>query len=88
MYVVLAFGLKVLGQILGRVLKPVIAHFRLNGIPVVLYVDDGRVVGRSKAEVIRRFKFVLDTLDRAGWIISAEKCTKPVHYFLRAWCLA
>jgi hypothetical protein len=65
-YVVLVFGFKVAAQVLGRVLKPVISFLIQNGIPVTLYIDDGLLVGPSKARVVRRYKFTLDVFDKAG----------------------
>jgi hypothetical protein len=41
-FVVLVFGLNIAAQVLGRVLKPVICFLIQNGIPIVLYIDDGR----------------------------------------------
>jgi hypothetical protein len=76
-YVVLVFGFKVAAQVLGRVLKPVISFLIQNGIPVVLYIDDGLLVGPSKARVIRRYKFALDVFDKAGWLISFKKSSIP-----------
>jgi hypothetical protein len=65
-YVVLVFGFKVAAQVLGRVLKPVISVLIQNGIPVTLYIDDGLLVGPSKARLVRRYKFALDVFDKAG----------------------
>jgi hypothetical protein len=76
-YVVLVFGLKVAAQVLGRVLKPVISFLIQNGIPVTLYIDDGLLVGPSKARVVRRYKFALDIFDKAGILISFEKSPSP-----------
>jgi hypothetical protein len=76
-YVVLVFGFKVAAQVLGRVLKPVISFLIQNRIPVTLYIDDGLLVGPSKARVIRRYKFALDVFDKAGLLISFEKSSLP-----------
>jgi hypothetical protein len=76
-YVVLVFGFKVAPQVLGRVLKPVISFLIQNRIPVVWYLDNGLLVGPSKARVIRRYKFALDVFDKAGLLISFEKSSIP-----------
>jgi hypothetical protein len=76
-YIVLVFGLKVAAQVLGRVLKRVISFLIQNGIPVVLYIDDGLLVGPTKARVIRRYKFALNVFDKAGLLISIEKSSVP-----------
>jgi hypothetical protein len=44
---------------------------------VVLYIDDGLLVGPSKARVIRRYKFALDVFDKAGLLISFQKGSTP-----------
>jgi hypothetical protein len=76
-FVVLVFGLKVAAQILGWVLKPVIIFLLQNGIPIVVYIDDGRLRGPTKERTIQWYKFVLDVLDKAGLTISMEKSSKP-----------
>jgi hypothetical protein len=55
----------------------VISFLIQNGIPVTLYIDDGLLVGPSKARVIRRYKFALDVFDKAGLLISFEKSSLP-----------
>jgi hypothetical protein len=72
-FIVLVFGMKVASQALARMLKPVCTFLTQNGVPIVLYVDDGRITGPTKAEAGRRFQFALDTLEKAGWQISIEK---------------
>jgi hypothetical protein len=76
-YVVLVFGLKVAAQVLGRLLKPVMSYLRQNGVPVDLYIDDGRTTSPSKKEAVCRFLFALDVQEKAGWIVSVDKCTRP-----------
>jgi hypothetical protein len=55
----------------------VISFLIQNRIPVTLYIDDGLLVGPSKARVIRRYKFALDVFDKAGLLISFEKSSLP-----------
>jgi hypothetical protein len=47
-----------------------------NGIPVTLYIDDGLLVGPSKDNVIRRYRFALDFFNKA-MLISFEKSSVP-----------
>jgi hypothetical protein len=51
---------------------------------VTLYIDDGLLVGPSKARVIRRYKFALDVFDKAGLLISFEKSSLPEDASTRA----
>jgi hypothetical protein len=55
----------------------VISFLIQNGIPVVLYSDNGLLVGPTKARVIRRYKFALDVFDKAVLLISIEKSSVP-----------
>jgi hypothetical protein len=55
----------------------VISFLIQNGIPVVLNIDNGLLVGLSKARIIRRYKFALDVFDMAGLLISIEKLSLP-----------
>jgi hypothetical protein len=55
----------------------VISFLIQNGIPVTLYIDDGLLVGPSKARVVGRYKFALDIFDKAGILISFEKSPSP-----------
>jgi hypothetical protein len=55
----------------------VISFLIQNGIPVTLCIDDGLLVGPSKARVIRRYKFALDVFNKAGLLISFEKSSLP-----------
>jgi hypothetical protein len=76
-YVILVFGFKVAAQILGRVLKAVMSFLIQNRILVTLYIDDGLLLGPSKARVMRRYKFAFDVFDKAGLLISFEKSSLP-----------
>jgi hypothetical protein len=76
-FVVLVFGLKVAAQVLGRVMKPVCTFLLQNENLMVLYIDDGWIVGPSKERTIARYKFALDTLKKAGLTVSIEKSCAP-----------
>jgi hypothetical protein len=56
-FVVLVFGLGPSGQVLGRVMRPILIFLSLKGIRNIMYVDDGRTAAASKA----------------GFIVAAEK---------------
>jgi hypothetical protein len=76
-FIVLVFGLKVASQVLGRVLKPLCIFLIQNGVPVIVYIDDGLVVAPSKEKAERRFRFALEVLEKAGFLVSLEKSSKP-----------
>jgi hypothetical protein len=76
-FVVLVFGLKIAAQVLGRVMKPVCTFLIQNGIPVGLYIDDGRSTGPTKERRNLRYKFALDVIEKAGLLISPEKSSNP-----------
>ena len=45
-YVVLPFGLASAALVLFRMTKPIVQFLRLQGVRILLYVDDGRVIHR------------------------------------------
>jgi hypothetical protein len=48
-----------------------------NGILIVLYINNGWIVGPLKERTIARYKFALDTLKKAGLTVSVEKSCTP-----------
>jgi hypothetical protein len=76
-FVVLVFGLKIAAQVLGRVMKLVCTFLIQNGIPVGLYIDDGRITGPTIERTILRYKFALDVIEKAGLLITPEKSSNP-----------
>ena len=57
-----------------KVSKSVVAVLRLNGVIVIIYIDDILVLGISFDECAKSVKMVLDLLNHLGFIIRPEKC--------------
>jgi hypothetical protein len=52
-YVVLVFGLAPAGQVLGRVMRPLLRFLTEQGVRSMVYVDDGREAASTKAKANR-----------------------------------
>jgi hypothetical protein len=76
-YVVLVFGLKTAGQILGRVLKPVLIFLSEGGVRLLVYIDDGRGSAASKNLADEHYALVLCVLASSGFTVLLEKSDGP-----------
>ena len=59
------------------ILRPVKQHISSLGIPSILYLDDLLYGGATEKESIENRKLVIETLGKAGFIVSTSKSTKP-----------
>jgi hypothetical protein len=76
-YLVLVFGLKTAGQLLGRVLKPVLTFLAEGGVCLLVYIDDGRGSASSKDLADKPYALVRCGLASAGFTILLEKSEGP-----------
>jgi hypothetical protein len=76
-FVILVFGLKTAGQVLGRLLKPLISFLGLSGVRLLVYIDDGRGTARSKEKADDDYTLTLCVLASAGLSVSAERSDAP-----------
>ena len=76
-YTVLPFGLTTAAQVLARMTKPVCVYLASKGIKFPLYIDDGNVFAASRFLCEQHLRFVLDTFEKAGYVISSAKTDKP-----------
>ena len=95
---VLIYGLKSAVHAVTRLTRPLVKKANLMGIRMSIYIDDGKILGRSKKECEFNLKKVLNIAEAAGWKINREKtiytasqaiyylgmvtCTKPLLYYL------
>ena len=70
---VLAFGLTSAPYIFTKCLRPLVKHWRSNGIDIVLYLDDGFGFGRDSDQCLTASRFVHKSLTQAGLLINQEK---------------
>lgn len=79
-FTVLPFGLSSACYIFTKLLRPIIRHWRSQGIKAVIYLDDGiaSVPELSMAEKISNI--LKSTLCQAGFVVHPTKCNwKPSH---------
>jgi hypothetical protein len=76
-YIVLVFGLKTAGQLLGRVLKPVLIFLAEGVVRLLVYIDDGRGSAASKDLADEHYALVLCILASAGFTVSFERSEGP-----------
>ena len=56
-------------------------YWRLKGLLIILYIDDGICIFLGLNRATRNAKFVRDSLKQAGLVTNAEKCSwDPTHY--------
>jgi hypothetical protein len=72
-YTTCPFGLASAGLIFSKILRELIKRWRTLGIAVVMYLDDGIIVGKTRQEAIRATQIIKQDLQDAGFIINEEK---------------
>ena len=71
----LPFGLSSAPRGFTKMLKPVAALLRSQGVRVVFYLDDILLLHQSKDEQWKLFHQVLDLLQSLGFTVKREKCS-------------
>jgi hypothetical protein len=77
MFVVLVFGLRTDGQVLGRLLKPVIMAAWASGARLLIYIDDGHGLAKTAEQAEADYALVLCLLVSAGFFILLAKSDGP-----------
>ncbi|KAK6186681.1 hypothetical protein SNE40_005966 [Patella caerulea] len=72
-YTCLPFGLTSAPRIFTKVLKPVVAYFRENGILCVAYIDDIYVQAETLCDLEYALSKIIVTLQNLGFTINWEK---------------
>ena len=75
----LPFGLSTSPYVFTKLLRPVVAHWRSQGIRISVYLDDGIGADSSKDSCSQDAQLVRADLDRLGLLVNEEKSN-----FLRA----
>jgi hypothetical protein len=70
---VVVFGLGPAGQLLGRVMKPILTYLALIGIRNMMYVDDGRVNAATEDRADRDYATTIEVFSKAGFTVAMEK---------------
>ena len=80
-FTVVPFGLTSSPFIFTKLLRPLVKYWRLKGLLVVIYIDDGICISIGPNRTTRNAKFVRDALKRARLVANAEKCSwDPTHF--------
>ena len=73
-YLGLPMGLTCSPRIFTRVSKAVVDVLRIEGVIIIIFIDDILVLGRTYEECARNVEKVLDLLTYLGFIIHPDKC--------------
>ena len=74
------FGLNTAPRIFTRLLKPVAAFLRKQGVRVILYLDDFLILGSTYQEVQSHTAMAVFLLEREGFTVNLEKsCLIPTQ---------
>ena len=72
-YTVLVFGLSPASYVFTKVMRPLVTHWRLKGIRVIFYLDDGFDNASSHQACKRNTAVIIECLESAGFLINYEK---------------
>ena len=71
---VLPFGLATACYLFTKLLRPLVRHWRAQGLRAVVYLDDGIVAVSGKKEAQIASVLVQEDLSRAGFVTNHTKC--------------
>lgn len=79
-FVVLPFGLSTAPWLFTKLFRPLVTHWRTQGIPITLYLDDGLIYAENSNLSQEFTQVVTQDLARAGVQIAVEKSVlEPVQ---------
>ena len=70
---VLPFGLATACYVFTKVLRPLVSRWRSKGVKMVLYIDDGICVAKSRELALKHTLLIEDDLSRAGFVLNKKK---------------
>lgn len=77
----LPFGLSIAPYIFTKIMKPIIAHLRKQGISCVIYLDDLLLLGKSREECQLAVTISTSLLSSLGFTVNLEKSSlNPSHF--------
>jgi len=71
----LPFGLSLAPRVFTRILCPIVAKLRSEGIRTVIYLDDLLLIHHQKDTLSEIFLYVRRLLSSLGFIVKLEKCS-------------
>lgn len=70
---VLPFGLRSAPRVFTKLLKPVVALLRSQGMRVVIFLDDLLLLDQLESRLVRQVQFTVTLLQRLGFVVNFEK---------------
>ena len=59
------------------ILKPIRVFLANQGVPILIYLDDAIVSGHNFQQAAKNREILLDTLAKAGFVVSFDKTKGP-----------
>lgn len=79
----LPFGYSLSPRVFTKIFKPIIAHLRLNGLRIVIFLDDILLAASSVPECKKQLAMLRKLIEDLGFIINEDKSQlKPVTRIL------
>ena len=75
MFTVLPFGLTSAPYIFTKLLRPIVKHWRSQGISIVVYLDDGFDIEKNLETCTTNSGIIRSDLLKTGFIANDDKCT-------------
>ena len=72
-FLVMPFGLASAVKCITRITRPLCCYLADKGIRHSIYIDDGNALARTLALLLKHLEIILETLDKAGFVIAREK---------------
>ena len=66
-------GISSAPRVFTKILKPIFAHLREQGISIVCYIDDSLIISDSREDCELAVNFVVQVLDSLGFKINSTK---------------
>ena len=73
-FTVLPFGLNSASYIFTKLTRPLVYHWRSQGILSFIYIDDGLIISPTLSTANLNVTIVRDTIVRSGFVFSEKKC--------------
>ncbi|KAK6725596.1 hypothetical protein RB195_004113 [Necator americanus] len=74
-FLVLPFGLSTAPMVFTKLMRPLLAKWRSQGISIAVYLDDGLIWAESAHRCNECVQVVREDLYNAGFLVVEEKCT-------------
>ena len=73
-FCVLPFGLTTAPYLFTKLLRPLVKHWRGQGIRAIVYLDDGIVAAKGESSARGTSNKIQEDLEKAGFVVNIAKC--------------